>query len=76
MLSSIAKNASSVNTNTVGNVSVNDLINNDAATANAILENQVAVDNQNGQQQVDANQQQQANPNQQGVSQNQQQVTQ
>ena len=76
MLSSIAKNASSVNTNTVGNVSVNNLINNDAATANAILENQVAVDNQNGQQQVDANQQQQANPNQQGVSQNQQQVTQ
>ena len=73
MLSSIAKNASSVNTNTVENVSVNDLINNDAATANAILENQVAVDNQNGQQQVDANQQQQANPNQQGVSQNQQQ---
>jgi len=44
ILTSITKNASGVNTNTVGNTVANDL--NDAATANAILENQVAADNE------------------------------
>ena len=77
MLSSIAKNASSVNTNTVGNVSVNDLINNTTTTENVIVENQVATNNtnQNGQQAVNTvqtqtqAQQQTANPNQQQVTQ-------
>ena len=65
MLSSITKNASPVNTNTVAN----DL--NEAAAANAILENQVAADNAIPNQ--NANQGQAADPNQQVQQQQEQQ---
>ena len=44
ILTSITKNASSVNTNTVANTVANDL--NDTVVANDVLENQVAVENE------------------------------